>query len=192
MYVKEGGRDNKSRKLVYNYISTHPGASFGEIKRVLDLKKSTLTYHLTYLERSGKIVSKKDGRLRRFYCKDRPLSNSYPTSKQQSHSLTKIQKQLINLVQNYPGISKKELVDRTNVNGKKMNYNLRRLCDLKVIWMVRNDGMVGYEYITSEKLREEVFNQLILKLISDEIDEETFNKIKKKLETMNLDEFQLF
>ena len=192
MYAKEGGRDNKSRTLVFNYISSHPGVSFGEIKRVLDLKKSTLTYHLTYLERSGKIVSKKDGRLRRFYCKDRPLSKSYPASKQRSQALTKTQRQLINLIKNYPGISKKELVDRTKVNGKKMNYNLKRLCDLKVIWMVKNNGMIGYEHITSEKLREEVFNQLILKVISDEIDEVTFNKIKKKLESMDLDDFQLF
>jgi predicted transcriptional regulator len=192
MYSADGGREHRSRKLVYNYVSSHPGASFGEIKRVLELKKSTLMYHLTYLERKGKILSKKEGRLRRFYCRDKPLSKTYPTSKTQTNTLTQTQRQLIGLIQNYPGISKRELVDRTKVNGKKMNYNLRRLCDLKFIWIVKNDGIIGYEYITSEKLREEVFNRLILRLISDEIDEATFNKIKRKLENMDLDELHLF
>ena len=69
-----------------------------------------------------------------------------------------------------------------------MSYNLKRLHELKLIWIVKNDGVVGYEYITTEKLREEVLDQLILKLVSDEIDEEIFNKIKKKLEEMDTEE----
>ena len=42
MYSDKGELDNKTRKVIYNYISDHPGVSFGNIKKVLDLKKSTL------------------------------------------------------------------------------------------------------------------------------------------------------
>jgi ribosomal protein S6 len=79
----------------------------------------------------------------------------------------------------------------TKLNRKSLSYNIKKLSDLKLIWSVKADGQVGYEFITEEKLRDEIFNQLVIKLISDEIDEETFNRIKKKLETMDIDELQI-
>jgi hypothetical protein len=62
------------------------------------------------------------------------------------------------------------------------------LGELNFIWLVKTEGLIGYEYITREKLREEMFNKLILKLVSKEIDEKTYLKIKKKMETLNIDE----
>jgi predicted transcriptional regulator len=188
MYLDEGVLENKARRLVYNYISSHPGESFSNIRKVLDMKKSTLLYHITYLERADKIFSKKEGRVRNYYCKDKPLSNIYPNGKPQHQVLTKTQKQLLNLIQDKPGITKNEIIHFTKVNGKKLMYNLRRLRDLKLIWHVKENGIIGYEYITSEKLREEAINKLIIKLISNEIDEKKFHKIMKKLEAMDLDE----
>ena len=56
---------------------------------------------------------------------------------------------------------------------------------------MRNEGKIGYEYITKEKLRDEIFNKLVTKLIADEIDEETFNRIKRKLDTMDNDKIEI-
>jgi predicted transcriptional regulator len=188
MYLVEGGLDHKVRRMVYNHVSSHPGASFGNIMKFLDIKKSTLTYHLTYLERADKIISKKVGRTRCYYCKDRPLSGKYPFPNAGLQSLTPKQKHIVNLIQDRPGISKKEICQISKLNIKNLDYNLKKLTDLNLIWTVKNDGMVGYEYITEEKLRDEVINRLIVKLLSNEIDEKKFHKILKKLEILDLDE----
>ena len=114
--MTEGGSDNKTRKMIYNYISSHQGASFGDIKKVLDINKSTLTYHLIYLERTDKIHSKKEGKRRCYYPKHRTVSEMYPSPKSNMDSLTKIQKNLINIIQNRSGITKDEIIKKTRLN----------------------------------------------------------------------------
>ena len=188
MYTGEGALDNRLRKQVFNYISTHPGASFGNIRSVLDINKSTLAYHLTYLERADKIESRKEGKRRCFYCKHKVFRYKEPYQNNSQHSLTKTQRRLLNLIQHRPGVTKAELTLKTKINGKKMSYNLRKLCDLKLIWQVKDDGIMGYEYITQDILRDEVFNRLVVKLLANEIDEQKFQKILRKLEAMDLDE----
>ena len=98
-----------------------------------------------------------------------------------------MQKRLISIIQDKPGITFQDLMYKTKINRKNLSYNIKRLGDLKYVWVVKREGIIGYEYITQEKLRDEIFNRLVLKLISNEIDEATFNKIKKKLDTMNVD-----
>lgn len=182
----EGALEHHTRQIIYNYILSRPGVSLVKIKHFFNMNESTLKYHLNYLERSKKIFSKRKSGHRCFYCIDRSKSDLSPFPQSDPQTLTKIQHRLLNLVQNTPGITNKELINITKLNRKKISYNLKRLCDLKLIWQVRNDGIIGYEYITKEKLRDEIFNQLVLELLANEIDEETFHKIRKKLEMMDL------
>jgi predicted transcriptional regulator len=192
MFTSGVALEHKSRKQIYNYIQSHPGASFGTVKKVFDMNTSTLKYHLIYLERADKIESKREGRLRCYYSKNKTKSTYKPLQHYQNNSLTKTQKRIVNIIQNKPGISKDDLQYLTKLNRKNLNYNIHRLGELNLIWQVKNNGMVRFEYITEDKLRDEMLNRLVIKLISNEIDEETFNKIKKKLDSMDLEEYQLF
>jgi predicted transcriptional regulator len=191
MYNGDGVLDHKSRKLIYNYISTHPGAPFGVIKKVFDMNTSTLKYHLHYLEKSNKIFSKREGRRRCYYCTQRSELQISPYSGVDQYNITQVQQRILNIIKTEPGITDDELIIKTRLTRKNLDYNLKRLGELKLIWMVNTDGIVGYELITKEKLREEMLTRLVLRLISDEIDEDTFNRIKKKLEKMDIDELKI-
>ena len=49
-------QNNENRKMIYNHIMAHPGVAFVVLRRVFDLNKSTLRYHLNYLEKNQKIT----------------------------------------------------------------------------------------------------------------------------------------
>jgi predicted transcriptional regulator len=179
----QGALDHRSRKLIYNFISTHPGSSFKVIKDFFDMNKSTLSYHLKYLERNKKVISKREGRHRCYYCTFIAAAKLDKKSR-----LTPTQLNLVNIIQDNPGITNKELIVRTKLNRKNLHYNIKRLRELKRIWAVKRNGDLGYEYVTQEKLRHEMATTLISKLLTNEIDEETYHKIKAKLDSMNLED----
>ena len=91
MYDGKGVLKNKSRKVIYDFIKSHLGASFGSIKKFFELKNSTLEYHLHYLEKGQKIASKREGRRRCYYCKYRDESNT-SSFYNESNNLTNIHK----------------------------------------------------------------------------------------------------
>lgn len=186
--------EHKSRKLIYNYISSHPGASFGTIRDFFDMNESTLKYHLIYLERTKRISSSRKGRRRCYFCnggvhKFDQQSISFPRSV--ADPLTKNQQHILNVIQRNPGIQKKDLVRKTKLHRKTVSYNIERLIEHKLVWKVKTAGEVGYEHITKEKLRSEMYNKLLMKLLSDEIDEKTFKKIKEKLEKLDIDKIKI-
>jgi len=180
--------NHKSRKLIYNFISNNPGTAFENIKRFLDMNKSTLNYHLKYLERSDQVTSKIEDGQRCYFCAYTMNHEIQPILKMTQTNLTEIQRQLLILIQQKPGVTNKELIFQTKLNRKSLGYNIKRLREQKLIWATKEDGTLGYEYITKDKLRHEMATRLISKLLSDEIDEQTYHKIKGKLETLNLDE----
>ena len=191
MYDGQGVIKNKSRKLIYDFIKSHPGASFGSIKEFFDMKNSTLEYHLHYLEKGQKIISERKGRLRCYHCKYKVETNTSSLTSDLIN-LTNIQKKLLDQIKNKPGITNKELILKNKLNRKKLSYNIKQLGNLNLIWMVKNNGgAIGYEYISRDKLRNEIYKQLITKLLSKELDEETYFKIKKKLEILDIDDIEI-
>ncbi len=184
----EVGLEHKTRKLIYNYIATHPGVSFGVIKEFFDLNESTLKYHLHFLEKNKRITSAREGKLRCYYCEYKK-EVTIPTSQKIKHlNLSKSQQRVLNLIKRQPGIGKKELMRFTKMNKKTLSYNIDKLIENKLIWQVKDSGAIGYEFITKDNLRKEIYNRLLLRLLADEISEEKFLKIKKKLEEMDVDE----
>ena len=55
------------RREIYNCILNNPGLHLGEISRKLEIPKSTLYYHLNFLEKYGFIVKRENGRYVHYY-----------------------------------------------------------------------------------------------------------------------------
>jgi len=191
MYDDAEALKNKSRKLIYDYILSHNGASFGTIKDFFNMKNSTLEYHLHQLEKHQKIYSKREGRRRCYYSKHKMESHTTTFTKELT-ALSNLQRKILNQIKNKPGITNQELIQKNKINRKKLSYNLKRLGELNLIWMTKNNGStIGYEYISKEKLRNEIYKHLIAKLLSKELDEETYFKIKKKLDLLDIEDIQI-
>jgi predicted transcriptional regulator len=181
---------HKTRVLICRYISAHPGVSISQLSSAFGFNYSTLKYHLKYLEKNNMIVSRKDGRNRCFYT-DRDSATSNASDLQTTlNSLNENQQKVLRIIQNRSGITKKELIKFTKLNRKTVEYSLNKLTEKKLIWNVTHSDTTGFEYITEEKLRYEILNRLLLKLLSKEIDEETFQLLKDKLEGMSFDDLR--
>ena len=187
MTGKEGALEHKARKAVYDYIMAHPGVPFGTIQKVFNMNASTLKYHLNYLERNNQVLSKREGRYRLYFCIHGSPSQLEPAPASKIETLTDVQRYLLNVIRNDPGIKASKLASVSNMNQKNLSYNIQRLIDQQLIWRIQNGGEIAYEYITAEKLRYEMYNKLLMKLLSNEIDEETFLRIKRKLELIELE-----
>ena len=64
---KEECLDLEIRKRIYEYVLIYPGLHKRELSRRLKIPKTTLSYHLSFLEKHKFIVLKSEGRYRRYY-----------------------------------------------------------------------------------------------------------------------------
>jgi DNA-binding MarR family transcriptional regulator len=91
------------------------------------------------------------------------------------------QELILGYVKRYPGISQKELGDRSSLKRYILTYNLTKLVELGIIRKFNNHNNVCYEFITESQLQHEILRVLTVKLLNNEITEETFHKLKNKM-----------
>ena len=182
--------DHRSRKKIYNYISANPGVAIAHLSKIFDLNYSTLKYHLKYLERNHVIRSSKEGRNRCFYINDKAGEDGLLEKTPNLYLLNNNQQAVLKIIQNNPGITRKKLTSFTKLKRKTLEYSVNKLFEMKLIWRLDRPEGECYEYITEEKLRYQILNQLLQKLLANEIDEDTFRALKRKLEGMNLEELR--
>ena len=67
MISKDNILEYETRKKIYDCINKHPGMHLSKISRVTGVPRSTLSYHLRFLNKKELITSKQKGRYKRFY-----------------------------------------------------------------------------------------------------------------------------
>lgn len=173
--------ENRTRKMIFNHISTHPGVSFSIIKKVFDLTESTLRYHLNYLESHKEIKSNIVGKNKCYYLNQNYIFNPRIDTEPSAYRLNRNQELLISAIQHHPGITQKELLFKTGLKRITLAQNIRKLLDYGVVRKEPNGRFICYYYISDKELREKILKRLITKLLNDEIDEKTFLALKRKL-----------
>jgi predicted transcriptional regulator len=170
----ESAAAHETRKRLMLYIQENPGTTFQRLKGVFKLNEGTLRYHLNYLRRTKSIVQiKKDNK--RTY-----LPSGFLFGREVR--LNRDQKRVIELIQSDPGITRKELMERTRQSRKLLSYNLSRLNELGLVWRIKEGRKIGYALITKDELYKEAFAVIVDKLLENEIDVDTFRKLKHRLD----------
>jgi len=124
--------DNFTRGRIYEYIRSHPGSHFNEIKRELDLKNGSLTYHLMTLEREEFVKSRNSGVYKRFY-----LYN-VRVPKRQVIKLSRIQESIVAVLLVQPGATQKAIVDITGIKQQTVNRNINQLLEYGAVRVHRS------------------------------------------------------
>lgn len=175
--VERDEGDHRTRELLLERIKEVPGISFGNLMKSLDLNEGTLRYHLTYLERKELIYSRKSGRKRIYYTSVCP-----GFSMDIKRDLTKDQRRVLNLIRKSPGMSQNEILSSINIYKKDLKGIIEKLVGDHLIWEVENGNGICYEYITKEKLVNEIILDLVERFLKGEIEQTTFLKIKQWLD----------
>lgn len=174
--------ENRSRRMIFNHIITHPGVSFSIIKQVFGLTDSTLRYHLNYLETRNEIRSIIQDRNKCYYPNQKHIFDTRIESELSVQRLNPTQERLINTIQLNPGITQKDLIFKTKLKRITIAQNVKKLLDFGVLRKEANGRHICYYYITDAELRKKVLKRLISKLLKNEIDEKTFLALKQKLD----------
>lgn len=66
-FIKDDLLKLKIRSIIYRFILKNPGLHFRELVRRLNIPRSTLSYHLNYLEKQELLIIKKDDRYTRYF-----------------------------------------------------------------------------------------------------------------------------
>jgi predicted transcriptional regulator len=137
--VKRGALELEKRKKIYNYILRNPGLHLSELARKLDIPKTTLNYHLKYLEKKGKITSRSGSLYLRYF----------PANK-----LKEIDKNILNLIRQdipceiiiylflNPYSSRLKISEHLKKHPTTISFHLYKLMDKDIIesFKFENEG----------------------------------------------------
>ena len=109
------------RGELIGYIRQNPGASFTSLRKDMMMGNGQLTEHLQKLENGNFIKSRKLGARKCFYPRDYDLSRIPPEA---GHP---IQKQIVGLLTDNPGLNQKELASVLGLPRKTVGYHMNSL-----------------------------------------------------------------
>ncbi|MFQ6107359.1 MAG: FG-GAP-like repeat-containing protein [Thermoplasmata archaeon] len=123
--------DHFIRGQIYGYILANPGEHYNAIKQALGLTNGSLAHHLKTLEREEFIKSRKFGLYRRFYPKHMKIPEDG------DFRMNAIQKHIVDVIDEHPGISQKEIAKAMNITPPTVNYHIGILSSAKRIRVIR-------------------------------------------------------
>ncbi len=118
------------RKKVYESIRDNPGAHLRQIDRMVDISLGTIRYHLRVLEKRSLIVSRKEGKYKRFYVRGTIDSSD----KDRLAVLRKeLPRTIILFLMEYPGSTHKDMSEVIDVASSTLSYHLKMLRKKEIV-----------------------------------------------------------
>ena len=142
---KEDVLDQFVRGQIFGYIKTNPGVHYNQIRRDIDVKNGTLSYHLRVLEKTELIKSRREGiRYRAFY----PTGMKFPHNER--FRLTELQINILDYIKQHPGINQREIARKLKKKPQTINYNIKVLEQATLIDVFHNGRKTGLYAIDSD------------------------------------------
>jgi predicted transcriptional regulator len=183
MVKAEIALQNETRRMIYNHIAEHPGVSYKVLKKIYGIPDGTLRYHLDYLVRTEMIVNNRTNGKRIYYPTDpAKMAKVSSDGSNKKIKLNGVQRQLLMVIKDNPGINQKELTKKTRLNRFKIRNNVEKLIECGMVKKTMERNKACYDYISEGKMQYEIIKMLAMKLIDGEIDDETFLKLKDNIE----------
>ena len=118
--------DHETRGMIRGYLLVHPGDSYSDIRRNLNLSNGTLSYHLTVLEREGIIRSQTRGSRKLFFPREARLPND-------GGGMHEVQLRMLRAVREVPGLAVTDLAGALGISSQLALYHLRDLAGKGII-----------------------------------------------------------
>ena len=135
--------DNYIRGQIHGYIIANPGDHYNSIRDGLELSNGIVAHHLATLEREGLIQSMRDGMYKRFF----PANAKLPPEDEGHFN---IQKRIVAIIKNNPGISQKEIAQKVGVSSPTVNYHVSVLATARMI-RVEKVGRRTHCYVAEQQ-----------------------------------------
>ncbi|HVL49412.1 MAG TPA: ArsR family transcriptional regulator [Candidatus Thermoplasmatota archaeon] len=152
MKNKEEALQLDTRRAIYDYIKTTPGAHLRKVHRAVGLPFGQVLYHLNYMERNELIVVKKDGKFNRYFVK---------------HLIGRKEKDIISVLRHdvprrvsilllfQPRLTHKEILQYVEISPSTLSFHLSKMVEVGVVGR-ENRGRESYYWLTDEKLTAKV------------------------------------
>lgn len=142
------------RRQIFNFILKYPGLHLREISRKLNIPKTTLNYHLKYLEKENFLLAKSDNRYTRYYPTKKVGNNDKEILGLMRQNLPR---RIILFLFLYPEHSRGNISEDLEKPLTTISFHLKKLLALNIIEKRR----VGHSYAYRIKNQKEMYNLLI-------------------------------
>ncbi|MFQ5910178.1 MAG: winged helix-turn-helix transcriptional regulator [Thermoplasmata archaeon] len=138
--------DLENRKRIFDYVSRYPGTYLREILKELELEMGVLEYHLNYLEKKGLLSSEMDGRLRRFYVREKV---AFLDRRLLGLMRQRIPRMIAIRALLESGVSFESLKDELEVSKSTLSFHLKKMRNLGIL-RERREGRRSIYSISQE------------------------------------------
>ena len=143
------------RRKIFHFITKYPWLHLRELTRELTIPKTTLTYHLRYLEKEGFLIAKHEGRYLRCYAAKK-VGNT--EKKILSFIRQETPRRIILFLFLYPEHSRVDMSKEIDKAPSTLSFHLKKLVESDIIERYR----AGHTYAYRIKNQKEMYNTLII------------------------------
>ena len=135
---KKNALEHDTRRAAYLCIRENPGINHSSLSRRLGINVGTLRYHLAALCEAGKIRSKRDHGLLRYYASGRAAREG------EGYPLNGTRKRILDLLMQDPGMTRKEVASALDIVGASVTWHMSLLIRDGIVQSERDGRLVRY------------------------------------------------